>query len=66
MQVAEGDFVLSHIVGRGMHEGELLGSRDECRPLTERPTERKAQPLVLGLNSALQRASTSAVWRDQS
>src|SRR5215210_7057876 len=25
MQVAEGDLVLSHILGRGVHEGELLG-----------------------------------------
>ena len=25
MQVAEGDLVVSHIVGRGVHEGELLG-----------------------------------------
>jgi predicted ester cyclase len=25
MQVAEGELVVSHIVGRGMHEGELLG-----------------------------------------
>jgi predicted ester cyclase len=25
MQVAEGDFVVSHILGRGVHEGELLG-----------------------------------------
>jgi predicted ester cyclase len=24
MQVAEGDLVVSHIVGRGVHEGELL------------------------------------------
>ena len=25
MQIAEGDLVMSHIVGRGVHEGELLG-----------------------------------------
>jgi predicted ester cyclase len=25
MQVAEGDLVVSHIVGRGVHAGELLG-----------------------------------------
>jgi steroid delta-isomerase-like uncharacterized protein len=25
MQVAEGDLVVSHIVGRGVHEGELFG-----------------------------------------
>jgi predicted ester cyclase len=25
MQVAEGDLVVSHIVGRGVHEGELMG-----------------------------------------
>jgi len=25
LQVAEGDLVVSHIVGRGVHEGELLG-----------------------------------------
>jgi steroid delta-isomerase-like uncharacterized protein len=25
MQVAEGDLVVSHIVGRGVHEGEFLG-----------------------------------------
>ena len=25
MQVAEGDLVVSHIVGRGTHEGELFG-----------------------------------------
>jgi predicted ester cyclase len=25
MQVAEGDLVVSHIVGRGIHEGELFG-----------------------------------------
>jgi predicted ester cyclase len=25
MQVAEGDLVVSHLVGRGVHEGELLG-----------------------------------------
>lgn len=25
MQVAEGDLVVNHIVGRGVHEGELLG-----------------------------------------
>jgi predicted ester cyclase len=25
MQVAEGDLVVSHMVGRGVHEGELLG-----------------------------------------
>jgi predicted ester cyclase len=25
MQVAEGDLVVSHIVGRGVHDGELLG-----------------------------------------
>jgi predicted ester cyclase len=25
MQVAEGDLVVSHIIGRGVHEGELLG-----------------------------------------
>ena len=25
MQVAEGDLVVSHIVGRGVHEGDLLG-----------------------------------------
>lgn len=25
LQVAEGDLVVSHIVGRGMHAGELLG-----------------------------------------
>jgi steroid delta-isomerase-like uncharacterized protein len=25
MQVAEGDLVVSHIVGRGVHQGELLG-----------------------------------------
>lgn len=25
MQVAEGDVVVSHIVGRGVHTGELLG-----------------------------------------
>jgi predicted ester cyclase len=27
MQVAEGDLVVSRIVGRGVHEGELLGIR---------------------------------------
>ncbi len=25
MQVAEGDLVVSHIVGRGVHEGDFLG-----------------------------------------
>ena len=25
LQIAEGDLVVSHIVGRGVHEGELLG-----------------------------------------
>lgn len=25
MQIAEGDLVVSHIVGRGIHAGELLG-----------------------------------------
>jgi predicted ester cyclase len=25
MQVAEGDLVVSYIIGRGVHEGELLG-----------------------------------------
>src|SRR5919108_331993 len=28
MQVAEGDLVVSHIVGRGVHAGELLAPRD--------------------------------------
>jgi predicted ester cyclase len=34
MQVAEGDLVVSHIVGRGVHEGELLGI-----PATNREVE---------------------------
>jgi predicted ester cyclase len=34
MQVAEGDLVVSHIVGRGVHAGELLGI-----PATNRPVE---------------------------
>ena len=34
MQVAEGDLVVSHIVGRGVHEGELLGI-----PATNRDVE---------------------------
>jgi steroid delta-isomerase-like uncharacterized protein len=34
MQVAEGDLVVSHIVGRGTHEGELLGI-----PATNREVE---------------------------
>jgi steroid delta-isomerase-like uncharacterized protein len=34
MQVAEGDLVVSHIVGRGMHAGELLGI-----PATNRDVE---------------------------
>jgi predicted ester cyclase len=36
MQVAEGDLVVSHIVGRGVHEGELLGT-----PATNREVETK-------------------------
>jgi predicted ester cyclase len=34
MQVAEGDLVVSHIVGQGVHEGELLGI-----PATNREVE---------------------------
>lgn len=34
IQVAEGDLVVSHIVGRGVHEGELLGI-----PATNREVE---------------------------
>ena len=34
MQVAEGDLVVSHIVGKGVHEGELLGI-----PATNREVE---------------------------
>jgi predicted ester cyclase len=34
MQVAEDDLVVSHIVGRGVHEGELLGI-----PATNRQVE---------------------------
>jgi predicted ester cyclase len=34
MQVAEGDLVVSHVVGRGVHEGELLGI-----PATNREVE---------------------------
>jgi predicted ester cyclase len=34
MQVAEGDLVVSHIVGRGVHEGELMGI-----PATNREVE---------------------------
>jgi predicted ester cyclase len=34
MQVSEGDLVVSHIVGRGVHEGELLGI-----PATNREVE---------------------------
>jgi predicted ester cyclase len=34
MQVAEGDLVVSHIVGRGVHEGEFLGI-----PATNREVE---------------------------
>jgi predicted ester cyclase len=34
MQVAEGDLVVSHIVGRGVHQGELLGI-----PATNRDVE---------------------------
>jgi predicted ester cyclase len=34
MQVAEGDLVVSHIVGRGVHDGELLGI-----PATNREVE---------------------------
>jgi predicted ester cyclase len=34
MQVAEGDLVVSHIVGRGVHEGELFGI-----PATNRDVE---------------------------
>ena len=34
MQVAEGDLVVSRIVGRGVHEGELLGI-----PATNRDVE---------------------------
>jgi predicted ester cyclase len=34
MQVAEGDLVVSHILGRGTHEGELLGI-----PATNREVE---------------------------
>jgi len=34
LQVAEGDLVVSHIVGRGVHAGELLGI-----PATNKPVE---------------------------
>jgi predicted ester cyclase len=34
MQVAEGDLVVSHIVGRGVHEGKFLGI-----PATNREVE---------------------------
>jgi predicted ester cyclase len=34
MQVAEGDLVVSHIVGRGVHDGELMGI-----PATNRAVE---------------------------
>ena len=34
LQVAEGDLVVSHMVGRGVHEGELMGI-----PATNREVE---------------------------
>src|SRR5688500_1415132 len=34
VQIAEGDLVVSHIVGRGVHEGKLLGI-----PPTHKPVE---------------------------
>jgi len=34
LQVAEGDLVVSHVVGRGIHAGELLGI-----PATNKPVE---------------------------
>jgi predicted ester cyclase len=33
LQVAEGDLVVSHIVGRGVHAGELLGIRATNKPV---------------------------------
>jgi predicted ester cyclase len=59
MQVAEGDLVVSYIVGRGVHTGELFGSPRRTRK--SRPTESPSIGSVTGRSLSTGRSSMSRV-----